>query len=319
MKNFLKSLFVSEEVNPEEAQKKEEDKKFELFKYDGIRAQNMGQLDFAVKCYRGALDIREDEEVLEHMGQALSVLGRLDEAFDAYSKLAEFYPDKVTHFLALSNVCFLLDKYDDMLAAAQKAIDVDGENPGAYYLHGRANGALKNEVMAVADYTKAISLREDYTEAMLMRADVLISMGQLEDAGKDLDAILAQNDSDEDALRLKGKMLESLGKAEEAETVYKNLIETDPFNQQAYLSLGKLYITQEKIDEAISLFSDAIDLNPNFAEAYKERGRAKLLKGDEAGSLEDGKKAVELNPKEADVSGQFENKENKSINILGID
>lgn len=318
MKNFFKSLFVSEEETPEEARQKEENKNFELFKYDGIRAQNMGQLDFAVKCYRGALEIREDEEVEEHLGQTLSIQGKLEEAFNAYNTLTQAFPNKVTHFLSLANVCFLLDKYEEMLTATKQAIELDDKSAGAYYLQGRANEGLKDEVMAVANYTKAIALREDYTEALLMRADVLTGMKQYTEAKADLETILAQNPSDEDALRLKGKVLEAEGKTQEAEKVYRDLLETDPFNEQAYIGLGKLLVEQERTDEAMTLFNEAIDLNSNFANAYRERGKIKLLKGDEEGSVEDAKKAIELDPKQADVSGQFENKENKPINILGI-
>jgi len=319
MGNFFKSIFASEPINPEEEKKKEDDKNFEIFKYDGIRAQNMGQLDYSQKCFREALAIREDEEVENHLAQALSVQGKLEEAFDVYNHIVELYPDKDVYFLSLANICFLLDRYGEMLEATTKAIAIENQNPGAFFLQGRAHHGLKDNVMAIADLTQAITLKEDYTEALLLRADVLITMGQYPEAEKDIDVVLSQNESDEDALRLKGKLLKSLGETDKAEVVFRELIETDPFNQQAYLTLGQMLIEEKRIEDAISLFNDAIEINPNFAEAYHERGKAKLLAGDEAGSIEDGKKAMELEPQEADISGQFESQQKKPINILGID
>lgn len=318
MSNFFKSIFSSKQITPEEEKKKADNNKFEIFKYDGIRAQNMGKLDYAVKCYREALRIRADDETEEYLGQALSIQGKTEEAFDVYNQLAKRCPDKVSAYLALANVCFLLDKYQEMLNATMHAIQIDEKNAGAYLLQGKAHLGLKNEILAVADLTKAIVLRPDYTEALLVRADVFIAMAQQTEATKDIDVVLSQNESDEEALLLKGKLYESLDKEEEAEKVYRSLIDTDPFNEQAYLNLGKLLMKQYKMDEAISLFDDAIEMNPKFAGAYHERGKAKLLNGDKDGSIEDVKKSIELNPKEIDISGQFENQEDKPINILGI-
>jgi tetratricopeptide (TPR) repeat protein len=319
MKNFLKSIFVSDTLSPEEEKQKEENKKFEVFKYDGIRAQNMGQLALAIKFLGEARAMRKDEEVLSHLGQALTVTGKLAEAYEVYNELVALKSDVLSYFLSLANVCFLLDKYDEMLNATVQAIALDGENAAAHFMQGRAHKGLKDNVMAVADLTKAISLQDNFVDALLLRADILITMEQYEDAEKDVDLVLQQNDADEDALRLKGKLFEAQKKYDEAESVYRNLIAADPFNEQAYLNLGQLLITQNKLTDAISLFNDAIELNPSFADAYKERGRAKLLNGDEEGSVEDGKKALELKPEDAaDVSGQFNNDENKPINILGI-
>ena len=127
---FFKSIFSTSALAPEEEKKKEEGKNFDIFKYDGIRSQNMGQLDYAVKCFGEALKIHDDEEVLAHLGQVLSIQGKLDEAFDVYSRLTETYPLNVESFLAFANVCFLLDKFDEMLAYskgnAQVPVIVEG-------------------------------------------------------------------------------------------------------------------------------------------------------------------------------------------------
>ena len=53
--NILKALFGGSEETPEEKQKADEIRRFDMFKYDGVRAAKMGQTDYAVKCYREAL------------------------------------------------------------------------------------------------------------------------------------------------------------------------------------------------------------------------------------------------------------------------
>ena len=60
--NIFKALFGGEEETPEEKQKADKAKRFDMFKYDGVKAARMGQHDYAVKCYNEALAIHDDLE-----------------------------------------------------------------------------------------------------------------------------------------------------------------------------------------------------------------------------------------------------------------
>ena len=46
---FFKSFFSGKPTNPEEEKQKNIQKNFEIFKYDGMRAQRMGRADYAKK------------------------------------------------------------------------------------------------------------------------------------------------------------------------------------------------------------------------------------------------------------------------------
>ena len=50
MPNFFKSFFSGKSETPESEKQKNDQKNFEIFKYDGLRAQRMGRPDYAVKC-----------------------------------------------------------------------------------------------------------------------------------------------------------------------------------------------------------------------------------------------------------------------------
>ena len=58
MPNFFKSFFSGKSETPESEKQKNDQKNFEIFKYDGLRAQRMGRPDYAVKCFIEALAIR---------------------------------------------------------------------------------------------------------------------------------------------------------------------------------------------------------------------------------------------------------------------
>ncbi|MCS2524074.1 tetratricopeptide repeat protein [Bacteroides ovatus] len=319
MPNFFKSFFSGKSETPESEKQKNDQKNFEIFKYDGLRAQRMGRPDYAVKCFIEALAIKEEFETMGYLSQLYIQMGETAKYRELLEKMAAMEPDVTSTFLTLTNVCFIQEDYQAMEEAANKAIAIEEGNAVAHYLLGKARKGQDDDLMTIAHLTKAITLKDDFIEARLLRAEALMNLKQYKDMMEDIDAVLAQNPEEETAMLLRGKVKEADGKDEEAEEDYKLVTEINPFNEQAYLYLGQLYINQKKLTEAIYLFDEAIELNPNFAEAYKERGRAKLLNGDKDGSVEDMKKSLELNPKEeAGLNGEFKNLGPKPEALPGI-
>ena len=317
---FFKSFFSSKPATLEEEKQKNIQKNFEIFKYDGMRAQRMGRADYAIQCFTEALALQEDFETMGYLAQVYTQTGALDEARKLLERMTEKEPEHTSTFLMLANICYMQEDYPAMAEAAKKAIDIEEGNAMAHYLLGKAENGQNDDIMCIAHLTKAIVLKDDFTEARLLRAEALIKMRQYKEAMEDIEAILAQDADDESALLLRGKVKEATGAEADAETDYRYVTELNPFNEQAFLYLGQLYIVQKKLNEAIELFDEAIELNPNFAQAYHERGRAKLLNGDKDGSVEDMKKGLELNPKEVqELNGQYGNQPGgSSTNILGL-
>lgn len=317
---FFKSFFSGKPDNPEVEKQKAAKKNFEIFKYDGMRAQRMGRADYAMKCFTEALAIEEDFETMGYLAQVYIQTGHIDDARQLLERMTGLEPTHVSSYLTLANVCYMQEDYPAMAEAAKKAIEIEEGNAMAHYLLGKAVNGQGDGIMCIAHLTKAITLKDDFQEARLLRAEALVKMAQYKEAQEDIDAILASNPEDESTLLLRGKMKEATGKADEAEADYRLVIGLNPFNQQAYLCLGKLYMGQGKASDAITLMDEAIEMNPDFAEAYHERGQAKLMTGDKEGSIEDVKKALELNPKEMDtLSGQYGNQPlTRQTDILGL-
>lgn len=319
MPNFFKSFFSGKSETPESEKQKNDQKRFDIFKYDGMRAQRMGRPDYAVKCFTEALAIEEEFETMTYLSQLYIQMGEVEKARELLERMAVMEPEMVSTFLSLANVCYIQEDYKAMEEAATKAIAIEEGNAIAHFLLGKARKGQDDDIMTIAHLTKAITLQDDFIEARLMRAEALMHMKQYKEMMEDIDAVLAQNPEEETAILLRGKVKEANHQEEEAEADYKLVTEVNPFNEQAYLYLGQLYIAQKKLPEAIGLFDEAIELNPNFAEAYRERGRAKLLNGDKDGSVEDMKKSLELNPKEeASVNGEFKNLGPKPEALPGI-
>lgn len=318
---FFKSFFSGKPVNPEEEQQKDKQKKFDIFKYDGMRAQRMGRTDYAVRCFTEALALQEDFETMGYLVQTYMQTNHPEEARPLLERMTQLEPEHLSTFLNLANVCFTLEDYPAMAEAARKAIAIEEGNAVAHFLLGKADNGLGNDLMCIANLTKAIALNDDFTEARLLRAEALTKMRQYKEAMQDIDAILTADSENESALLLRGQIKEATGHPEEAEADFRKITELNPFNEQAYLCLGQLLIAQKKFTEAITLFDEAIELNPNHIKAYHERGRAKLLNGDRDGATEDMKKELELNPEEAEaLTGEYRNQPGgvRQTDILGL-
>lgn len=309
MAGFLKSLFKGNGNNTEEEKKKNSNKNFDILKFDGLRAMRIGKPDYALKCFTEALAIEEDFEVYSYQATVHIQLGELDEARKQLDRMIELEPAMVTTYISAANVCYMQENYKDMLMYLEKAIPLEEANPSIYLSLAKAYKGLKDELNAIAHLTKAIVLKGDLMEAYLMRAEVLLTMKQFNEAIHDVEFILRHAEEDtENALLLRGKIHEATAQYEDALKDFSEIIEINPFFEQAYICKGNLFITQNKLDEAIENYNEAIEMNAESAAAYHERGRVKFLKGDKTGATEDMKIAMELDPtSKKDINGEFDN------------
>lgn len=302
--------------SPEAEKEKNNQKNFEILKYDGIRAQRMGKLPYAIKCFEEAVALNAELETQSLLVTAYTQANRLDDARTTLQRMAEQDPTQSATFLSLAGICYMLEDYPAMNTACEQALALDNQHPLAFYLGAKASIGLKDELNAIARLTKAIVLKEDYAEAYLLRAQTLWHMKQAKDASEDIEKLLELNADDEQALLLKGEIQAATQAWEEAEACFNQVLSLNPFNEQAYLLLGELHLTAKAPEKALAVYDEAIEINPSFARAYHERGRIKLLMGDKDGSVEDMKKAIELAPEsEANISGEYNNYDQMTKNV----
>lgn len=294
---------------PEEnQQEKQEQKNFEILKYDGIRARNMNQLGYAAKCLEQAAALRDDAETLQFLADVYIKMNRIADARITLDKLKELEPENVRALLTLAHVCYMQEDYEGMNAVCQQAIGQDADNAEAYYLAAKAEHELHNDLQAIVMSTKALALNESFVPAYQFRAEVLWGMRQAKEALEDLDRILVSNPEEEDALLLKGTIEAAQGNAGEAYACIDKVTEVNPFNEKAYLLKGGMLCEEKAFEKAIEVYTEALELMPDNAVLYQERGRVRLLAGDKDGSVEDMKKAIELNPEnEQHINGEFKN------------
>lgn len=269
---FFSTLFGGRQLSPEEEKQEQEAKKFDLLKYDGVKAMKMGQADYAVRCFTEALKVHDDLEVHDYLSQVLLRQGNLDAAMNELRTLGDAEPENAQIQIRMAQVAYMQEDYATMKTVCQQATTLEPENAEPYFLHAEALKGQQNPVGAIAMLTKAISLKEDYAEAYLLRGQTLLVMGDAASAETDADWLLEHVGDHEDVLLLKARVEAAKGQAQEAIRVYGKVIEVNPF----------------QID------------------AFRERGRLRLDLGDKAGAEQDMQTVLELDPQQmADVSGEY--------------
>lgn len=267
--NFLKKLFGGKKESSEEKRKAEEAKNFDILKYDGIRALKAGQDGYAVKCLKHALELKDDLEVRDYLSVALISNNEMLPAYEQLQKLAEVQPDNQQIFIRMANVTYMMEDYQAMASACEKATLIDNSRPEVAFLYAKACIGLDDTTNAIALLTKAISLNKDYADAYLLRGETLLKNGNIEEAGEDTDCLLELVADNEDVLMLKARVERAKGCK----------------------------------DEAVKYLDKVAEVNPFCIEAYRERADLKKELGDEQGAKEDIDKLLEIAPQDGEDSG----------------
>lgn len=317
--NLLKKLFAGNNEPEENVRHKNEERNFDILKYDGIRAQRIGKWIYAEKCFKEALNIRPDLETASLLVSTSLQLNKLEQAHEVLGQMISLEPQRLQSYLDLARVCYLQEHYDDMLATAQQAAQLVPDNETPYFLQAQAYHKLGDSIHTIVALTQAISRKEDFTEAYLMRGQVLLEMKQYNEALEDVDFLLKHDSIDEEALRLAAEVQQGLGNEDEAVTYYKKVIDLNPFNEHSYEQIALIHARKKEYAQAIATLDEALEINEK-AQLYQLRGKLKMDSGDKEGALADMKKSLELNPEsENRISGHFDNFDTlyKSNNPLG--
>ena len=130
-------------------------------------------------------------EALEHRGVVLAQLGRLDEAFTSYAAALRSQPD---YYEALKGRGYLLnrlERYADALVDFDRALSISRDDAAVWKGRGDALASLNHDEQALASYNEVLRLQSDDAATLYNRASLLSRLARYEDAGRDLEALLA--------------------------------------------------------------------------------------------------------------------------------
>ena len=269
--NIFKRLFgvaQEEKVPTKEELQAENSKNFDILKYDGVRALKTQRYDYAIECFRHALDINEDLEIHDYMSQAYLALSDLPNAYQHLQKLAEAQTDNINIFIRMAHVAYMMEDYSIMGTACEKALLIDKESPDALHLYAKSCVGIGDVINAVALLTKAVTVKPDYADAYLLRGEVLLKEERYDEADEDASWLLENYPSNEDVLMLKANIENSRSNDAVAMEYLDKVIDANPFRQDAYALRGEL--RRKAGDEAGA--KEDIDYAAKLQEEPREAG-----------------------------------------------
>ena len=261
-----------------------------------IRAQR-GDFSGALRWFSAALALAPDEpSILLLHGNALSALGRNEEALTDYTKAVQFAPDNAAaHFgragslYALQRLAEALESYDKTLALAPDLVPGLNNRGNALRALGRAEEALE-------DYRRALALKPDYAEAAYNLGHGLRELRRYDEALPQYDKALRLRPLFPEALNHRGITLRHLERWHEALEAYDRALAMKPAYAEALYNRGNLLQEMQRFDEALASYEGALRAAPDYADALINRAALlqRFRRLDEA--LADYSRALGLKP-----------------------
>lgn len=231
--NIFRTLFGGKET-PEE-KKKNEEKQFDVLKYDGVRALKSGQYAHAIACLCRALEMRpSDLECRDYLSQAYMSSGRLDDAYAQLSQLATACPDNVAVQLRMAELSYMTERYDIMAQACDAALRMEPNNAHALMLAARMHRAQGGTHEALYCVERLLVNDSSHGSAHLLRGELLLAAGRLDDAEAEARLLASTFADNEDVLLLVARIAAGKGLTEEAIKAYGRVLDANPFSVEAY-------------------------------------------------------------------------------------
>ncbi len=187
---------------------------------------------------------------------------------------------------------------DDAMAALDKAIQEEPDNPAAHFWRGRLRAGKGDLEKALPDFNAAIRLQPT-GDAYAHRGYVYQKQNLTDEALADFNQSLRMDANNYLALFLRGLLLGEKGNTKAALGDLDAAITIQPDSREALQGRGQVHVIRRELDEALGDFDRCIQLDPKDPSGHTGRGGVNYLKGEFKEAIEDYTQAVELQPKDS--------------------
>ena len=174
---------------------------------------------------------------------------------------------------------FAVARYDQVIVSCDRAVGLKPDYTEAYELRGRAHSALYDSEAAVADYSKAVSLKPTDPGILLDRAGAYLDQKHYQEALADTASALALDSKLALAHNMRGTALRATDQAQQALEEFTKAVELAP-NSDNYYQRGATYQALNDHHHAVEDFTQAISFDPDKSQAYFARAESERALGD---------------------------------------
>ena len=167
--------------------------------------------------------------------------------------------------------------------------DIHYELSHAYFIGDRFDNAL-------AAIDRAISLNGRESAYLCIRSTILLNLERFDEAINAAQTVLHVEPDHWHSFDQIISALVSLGRVHEAEVRARELVELAPTNMRALLIASEFYVSQDRFDEALQLVEKAIENDSNNHHARRLRGYVFFMMSDYRRAKEDLRSSVSHHP-----------------------
>lgn len=271
-----------------------------LYDADGRREDAVAQLNAALNTLS---DPDERAEAARILGDVLIRAGRVDEAADTWSRIAEG-DDDIYALLALAQIYEGHQKWAEAIAVQTRIVAASQDNA---YRQCRALRAIGDIHVRQAGYADAVAAYEDALELVApgnwLFADLKQRLIDAYEAWDNLplfaEYLQARVDADASDIEfqvLLAETLQRLGRADDAETTLRQALKRAPDHLRAYEALISLYAATDRTNDLESTLALLVKTVPGDSEYVRRLGEAQFRAGDTAKAVETWRRLVTSDP-----------------------
>jgi tetratricopeptide (TPR) repeat protein len=191
-------------------------------------------------------------------------------------------------------------RYEETLAACDRALAIDPQMADAYRRKGWAYWQLGKFESAVEEFARAIELEADDPMHFNGRASALYNLERYDEALRDADRAIALKPDYVNAYINRGLIRKARGENDRAARDLEQAVRLDPSNTLAWTNLGAVRGAVGDDRGALEAFDRALKINPEYVTARHNRSWRRREVRDLAGAIEDAEWLIENRPRDAD-------------------
>lgn len=267
--------------------------------------ENLSMPDKALDMYRKVEKMAPRSQEAMQSARAVHLLlgkkygeqGKFEQALQEFSSILADFPNDIPALMNKALTLSYMGQFDKARAAFEKALTIQPNNPLLHrYLaevlekQGDIAQAKKHyeRVLRLVPHDSPLFKLAEMKLALINGAD-LLAKGELEEAKREFEKVLAVDSRNPIALLNLAKVYHGLGDMKRSGEILSSLVEDNPNDLDARLRLGTLYLELGRLKEAVHEFEDVIARGKSTLQAQQA---AELL--DSVRSAEKGKLAQDL-------------------------
>ena len=157
---------------------------------EGIEQLKKKDFDKALKSFqRAAKKKPRDVNILNYLSQALTALGRIDDALDTIGKAIEYEPSNIIHWQLKATYLMMMERYEEAVPVIEKCMELRPSDVN-FLMRGQVDYILKQYESAGEWFDRALKIDPENPLSNHMKGLVLYNLGLYSEAIPHLEKVI---------------------------------------------------------------------------------------------------------------------------------